>query len=81
MSSASASLKRSPFAHGRRLHDVVERLALDVLHHEIVVAFRRSTDVDRLHDVVVRQPRGGLAFLVEAIDELGVFAASFAAGP
>ena len=43
MSSASASLKRAAFAVGRRLHHVVERLALDVLHDEVVIALGRAS--------------------------------------
>ena len=48
-------------------------LALDVLHHEVVVP-PGLADVDRLDDVGVVELGGRLAFLVEALDELGVLA-------
>ena len=52
---------------------VVDGLALDVLHDEVVVAAGLA-DVDGLDDVGVVELGGGLAFLVEPLDELGILA-------
>ena len=52
---------------------VGDGLALDVLHDEVVVAAGLA-DVDGLDDVGVVELAGGLAFLVEALDVLGVLA-------
>jgi len=52
---------------------VGDGLALDVFHDEVVVAAGLA-DVDGLDDVGVVELAGGLAFFVEALDVLGVFA-------
>jgi hypothetical protein len=52
---------------------VVDRLAVDVLHHEVVV-FPRIPDVVGGHDVGVVESRRGATFLLEPSDEIGVVA-------
>src|SRR5208282_5107919 len=49
----------------RRLHQVVHRLALNVFHDEVVVAFGGDVDIDGLNDVVVGEAGGGFSFLIK----------------
>ena len=74
MSSASASEKLLPSPGGRRSHQIVQRLALDEFHDEIMEPIRRFADVDGLHDVVMTEPGRRLAFLIEAVHEIAVLA-------
>ena len=61
-------------ADGGGLHDVVEGVAFDVLHDEVVEAVGGAGDVDGLDNVVVGESRGGFSFFIKAFNELGVVA-------